>query len=117
LAVNAASYVTHKYPTVKAELKRHKRFPLHVTPASSSWLNLVERFFRDITLYLREGSFCRLLQIAPSGYRRHVAQQRNPELCCCRARRDDALSLEVQRVGDPSSSGLVTSTANVRSRP
>jgi len=40
------------------------------------------------------------LQIAPSGYRRHAAQQRNPALRCCRARRDDALILEIQRVWD-----------------
>jgi putative transposase len=45
-------------------------------------------------------SICRVLQIAPSGYRRHAAQQRNPELRCCRARRDEALSLEIQRVWD-----------------
>jgi putative transposase len=38
------------------------------------------------------------LQIAPSGYRRHAAQQRNPESRCCRARRDDALIPEIQRV-------------------
>jgi transposase InsO family protein len=41
-----------------------------------------------------------VLQIAPSGYRRHVAQQRNPALRCCRAQRDDALTLEIQRVWD-----------------
>ncbi|NKQ09978.1 IS3 family transposase [Pseudomonas sp. SST3] len=45
-------------------------------------------------------SICRVLQIAPSGYRRHVAQQRNPALRCCRAQRDDALTLEIQRVWD-----------------
>ncbi|MCU7223219.1 IS3 family transposase [Pseudomonas brassicacearum] len=45
-------------------------------------------------------SICRVLQIAPSGYRRHAAQQRNPELRCCRARRDDALIMEIQRVWD-----------------
>jgi hypothetical protein len=40
---------------------------------------------------------CRVLQIAPSGYRRYAAQQRNPTQRCCRARRDDALALEIQR--------------------
>ena len=41
------NYGTHKHPRVKAWLKRHPRFHLHFTPTSSSWLNLVERWFRD----------------------------------------------------------------------
>jgi transposase len=52
------NYATHKHPTVKAWLARHTRFHLHFTPTSSSWLNLVERFFRDLTEdVVREGSF------------------------------------------------------------
>ena len=39
-----------------------------------------------------------MLQIAPSGYRRYAAQQRNPELRCARAKRDDILMPEIQRV-------------------
>jgi putative transposase len=41
---------------------------------------------------------CKVLQIAPSGYRRYAAQQRNPELRCARAKRDDILMREIQRV-------------------
>ena len=41
---------------------------------------------------------CKVLQIAPSGYRRHAAQQRNPDLRCARAKTDDALKPEIQRV-------------------
>ncbi|MEI7938235.1 MAG: IS630 family transposase [Verrucomicrobiota bacterium] len=52
------NYGTHKHPTVKAWLAQHPRFHLHFTPTSSSWLNLVERFFRDLTQdVVREGSF------------------------------------------------------------
>jgi len=52
------NYATHKHPVVKAWLARHPRFHLHFTPTSSSWLNLVERFFRDLTEdVVREGSF------------------------------------------------------------
>jgi hypothetical protein len=40
---------THKTPLVKAWLKRHPRFLFHFTPTSASWLNLVERFFAEIT--------------------------------------------------------------------
>ena len=43
------NYATHKHPNVKAWLAKHPRFCLHFTPTSASWLNLVERFFRDIT--------------------------------------------------------------------
>jgi len=43
------SYATHKHPEVKAWLIRHPRFHLHLIPTSSSWLNLVERWFREIT--------------------------------------------------------------------
>jgi transposase len=43
------NYATHKTPEVKRWLSRHPRFHLHFTPTSSSWLNLVERFFRDLS--------------------------------------------------------------------
>ena len=43
------NYGTHKTPEVKAWLAKHPRFKLHFTPTSASWLNLVERFFAEIT--------------------------------------------------------------------
>jgi transposase/transcriptional regulator with XRE-family HTH domain len=45
----ADNYATHKTEDVKAWLARHPRFHLHFTPTSSSWLNLVERFFAEIS--------------------------------------------------------------------
>lgn len=52
------NYATHKHAAVKTWLARQPRFHLHFTPTSSSWLNLVERFFRDLTEdVVREGSF------------------------------------------------------------
>ena len=52
------NYSTHKHPRVAAWLARHPRFHLHFTPTSSSWLNLVERWFREITQKrIRRGSF------------------------------------------------------------
>jgi transposase len=52
------NYATHKHDAVGRWLKRHPRFQLHYTPTSSSWLNLVERWFRDITQKrIRRGSF------------------------------------------------------------
>ena len=43
------NYATHKHPNVLKWLKKHPRFHLHFTPTSSSWLNVIERWFRDIT--------------------------------------------------------------------
>lgn len=42
------NYGTHKHPKVQSWLKRHPRFVLHFVPTSSSWLNLVERWFREL---------------------------------------------------------------------
>src|SRR6516165_1690165 len=52
------NYATHKHPNVQKWLKRHRRFHLHFIPTSSSWLNLVERWFREITdKRIRRGVF------------------------------------------------------------
>jgi transposase len=52
------NYATHKHQNVKAWLAKHPRFHLHFTPTSSSWLNLVERFFAKLTdKAIRRGVF------------------------------------------------------------
>jgi transposase len=52
------NYSTHKHPKVKSWLARHKRFHIHFIPTSSSWLNVIERWFRDITQNrIRNGTF------------------------------------------------------------
>jgi len=52
------NYGTHKHPQVQAWLKRHSRFISHFVPTSSSWLNLVERWFGELTSKrIRRGSF------------------------------------------------------------
>lgn len=52
------NYATHKHLRVKRWLDRHPRFHIHFTPTSASWLNAVERFFRDITVNrIRRGVF------------------------------------------------------------
>jgi len=54
----ADNYATHKHPKVQRWLERHPRFHMHFTPTSSSWLNMVERFFRDLTeKRIRRGVF------------------------------------------------------------
>lgn len=58
LHVIADNYATHKHPKVQKWLARHPRFHMYFTPTSSSWLNMVERFFRDLTEQrLRRGIF------------------------------------------------------------
>ena len=58
------NYATHKHPKVERWLKRHKRFHVHFTPTSASWLNMIERFFRDLTdKRIRRGVFQDLEQL------------------------------------------------------
>ena len=61
------NYATHKHETVKKWLSKHPRFHIHFTPTSSSWLNLIERWFRELTdKCLRRGSFTSVDQLVES---------------------------------------------------
>ena len=52
------NYGTHKAPAVKTWLSKHPRFVCHFIPTSSSWLNMVERWFRELTdKAIRRGVF------------------------------------------------------------
>lgn len=52
------NYATHKHPEVKKWLEKHPRFHIHFTPTSSSWLNMVERWFGELTdKRIRRGVF------------------------------------------------------------
>jgi transposase len=52
------NYATHKHEKVQAWFRRHPRFHVHFTPTSASWLNMVERFFRDLKVNsIRRGAF------------------------------------------------------------
>jgi len=58
------NYGTHKTKAVQNWLKRHKRFKMHFIPTSSSWLNLVERFFVEITgKKIRRGAFASVAEL------------------------------------------------------
>ena len=68
------NYAAHKTPEVKRWLKKHPRFHIHFTPTSASWLNLVERFFAEITRKrIRRGVFHSVvdLQRAINDYLEH----------------------------------------------
>ena len=52
------NYATHKHPKVRAWEKKNPRFHFHFTPTGASWLNMIERFFRDLSeKAIRRGSF------------------------------------------------------------
>ena len=58
------NYATHKHPHVQRWLEKHKRFNVRFTPTSASWLNMIERFFRDLTTnQIRRGVFQDLEQL------------------------------------------------------
>ena len=59
------NYATHKHAKVKRWLARHPRFHVHFTPTSASWMNLVERFFRDLSQNcILPGSFGSVQELA-----------------------------------------------------
>ncbi len=75
------NYATHKTPDVQAWLDKHPRFKLHFTPTSASWLNLVERFFAEITSRrIRRGSYSSVddLEAAIYDYLAHHNERPKP---------------------------------------
>jgi len=74
------NYATHKHPKVMAWMKKHPRFHLHFTPTSASWLNMVERFFRDITVNaIRRGTFTSVHDLIDAIDAYLVEHNRNPK--------------------------------------
>jgi transposase len=88
----ADNYSTHKHAKVQRWLKRHPRFHVYFTPTSASWLNMVERFFRDLTANrLRRGVFRDIeeLIMAIEGY--IDRQSENPKPFIWTAKANDIL--------------------------
>ncbi len=74
------NYATHKQPKVRAWLDKHPRFTLHFTPTSSSWLNLVERWFRELTeKAVRRGNFESVPQLIAAIDEYLAASNANPK--------------------------------------
>ena len=77
----ADNYATHKHPKVKAWLAKHRRYHMHFTPTSASWLNQVERFFGLITAdRIRRGAFTSVhdLETAIQNYLAHYNTSPKP---------------------------------------
>lgn len=74
------NYSTHKHKNVKEWLEKHPRFHIYFTPTGSSWMNLVERFFLDITNdVIRDGSFNNLKKLEDSIRNYLVDRNKNPK--------------------------------------
>ena len=87
------NYATHKHPTVQRWLARHPRFHLHFTPTSASWLNMVERFFRDLTQNrLRRGVFRDLEELITAIGTYIDRHNQSPKPFIWTARADDILA-------------------------
>jgi len=92
------NYATHKHPKVKAWLSRHPRIHVHFTPTSSSWLNMVERFFRDITdKSIRRGVFRSVEELEFAIHEYIAAHNSNPKPFVWTAKASDILE-KVTRV-------------------
>lgn len=75
------NYSTHKTPLVQRWLKRHKRFHLHFIPTGSSWLNLIERWFRDLTdKAIRRGIFSSVASLIAAIRTYLEIHNRNPKI-------------------------------------
>ena len=87
--VIADNYATHKHAKVKDWLKKHTRFHVHFTPTGSSWMNLIERFFADLTTdCIREGSFQSVRELVDAIEEYLKRTQREPEALCLGVRRE-----------------------------
>ena len=87
------NYATHKHPKVREWLEKHPRFQVHFTPTSASWLNRVERFFRDITTErLRRGVFRSVPELITAIKEYIAVHNRDPKPFVWTATADDILA-------------------------
>jgi transposase len=88
----ADNYATHKHAKVQRWLSRHRRFRVHFTPTSSSWLNMIERFFRDLTdKRIRRGIFHNVKELV-TAIRDYIGQHNhNPKPFIWTAKASDIL--------------------------
>lgn len=102
------NYCTHKEENVRKWLSKHLRFHLHFTPTSSSWLNLVERFFGELTQdVIRDGSFGSVRQLVKDIEIYLAERNLNPKPYKWKAKGEEILrkiqrardALEAQRTG------------------
>jgi transposase len=88
----ADNYATHKHPKVQAWLAQHPRFHMHFTPTSASWLNMVERYFRDLSVErLARGVFRSVPELVAAIDEYVAVHNRNPKPFIWTAKAHDIL--------------------------
>jgi transposase len=86
------NYSPHKHPAVQSWMRRHPRFHVHFTPTSASWLNMVERFFRDLTQkQLKRGVFSSAEELIAAIYEYIGQHNENPKPFIWTAKASDIL--------------------------
>lgn len=91
------NYSTHKEESVQKWLSKHPRFHLHFTPTSASWINLVERFFSELTQeVIREGSFASVRELVEDIENYLVERNLNPKPYKWKAKGEEILR-KIQR--------------------
>jgi transposase len=87
------NYGTHKHPKVKRWLLRHGRFHLHFTPTGASWVNMVERWLRELTVKrVRRGSFRNVSELVKAIYEYIEDNNKNPKPFVWKASVDSILN-------------------------
>jgi len=95
------NYSTHKHERVQRWPGKHKRFHVRLTPTSASWLNMVERFFRDLTQNpLRRGVFQDLEQLIMAIGEYIDGHNQNPKPFIWTAKANDILALNPRSIKD-----------------
>lgn len=91
------NYGTHKHEKVQQWLSKHRRIHVHFTPTSSSWMNLVERFFGELTQdVVRDGSFVSVRELVRDIESYLVERNLNPKPYKWKAKGEDILR-KIQR--------------------
>jgi len=95
----ADNYAAHQHAAVKDCLKKNPRFDMHFTLTSSSWLNLVERFFRDVSQCITQRSFSSVKELTNTIIAFLAERKNDPKRYVWRARVEDILR-KIQRARD-----------------
>ncbi|MBU1349353.1 IS630 family transposase [Patescibacteria group bacterium] len=89
----ADNYRTHKHDKVQAWLRRHPRFHIHFTPTSSSWLNMIEHWFRELTdKRIRRGAFQSVTELVSEIMAYIDKHNKKPKSFSWTAKADDILA-------------------------
>jgi transposase len=112
------NYATHKHPKVKEWLEKHPRFHVHFTPTSASWLNMVERFFRSISMdRLDRGIFRSVPELITAIDEYIAVHNQNPKPFVWTAKANDILQKVIRanrRLGSKKNEGYRPRTAHRR---